>query len=165
MLGLSPPQSALVFLVLVTPICAWVAWSDLKTMKIPNSAVLSLLAVYVLAGPFLLPFDIWLWRWSHFAVVLAFGFLLNAVAHFGAGDAKFGAAMAPFFALAHMNLVVMLLAAFLLGAFVAHRSIRAVPALRKLAPDWVSWGRADFPLGLALVGTLWAYLAQVAITT
>jgi prepilin peptidase CpaA len=165
MLGLTPPQSALVFLVLISPICAWVAWSDLKTMKIPNKAVLSLLAVYVLAGPLLLPLDIWMWRWTHFAVALALGFVLNAVAHFGAGDAKFGAAMAPFFALAHMNLVVMLLAAFLLGAFLAHRGIRAVPALRGLAPDWVSWTRADFPLGLALVGTLWAYLAIVAVTT
>ncbi|PKP69388.1 MAG: hypothetical protein CVT82_11050 [Alphaproteobacteria bacterium HGW-Alphaproteobacteria-4] len=164
MLGLSVPASALAFLVLVTPICAWVAWSDLKTMKIPNVAVASLLGVYLIAGPLLLPFDVWLWRWVHFAVVLVAGIILNAIAHFGAGDAKFGAAMAPFFAAAHMNLVLLLLAAFLLGAFVAHRLVRKVPALRGLAPDWVSWARADFPLGLALVGTLWAYLALVAFT-
>lgn len=164
MLGLSVPASALAFLLLVSPICAWVAWSDLKTMKIPNVAVLSLLGVYLVAGPLLLPIDIWLWRWVNFAVVLVAGIILNAVAHFGAGDAKFGAAMAPFFAQAHLNLAVFLLAAFLLGAFVAHRLVRRVPALRAMAPDWVSWGRADFPLGLALVGTLWGYLALVAFT-
>ena len=164
MLGLSVPASALVFLLLVSPICAWVAWSDLRFMKIPNAAVLVLLGVYLIAGPLLLPFDVWLWRWVHFAVVLVAGIVLNAVAHFGAGDAKFGAAMAPFFAAAHLNLVLMLLAAFLLGAFAAHRLVRHLPALRGLAPDWVSWTRADFPLGLALVGTLWGYLALVAIT-
>ncbi|MDP1668052.1 prepilin peptidase [Phaeovulum sp.] len=164
MLGLSVPASALVFLVLVSPICAWVAWSDLKTMKIPNAAVLSLLGVYLLVGPLLLPLDVWAWRWLHFAVVLVAGIILNAVAHFGAGDAKFAAAMAPFFAQAHLNLVLILLAAFLLGAFVAHRLVRRVPALRGLAPDWVSWTRADFPLGLALVGTLCGYLAIVALT-
>jgi prepilin peptidase CpaA len=163
-LGLSVPASALVFLVLVSPICAWVAWSDLKTMKIPNAAVLSLLGVYLLVGPLLLPLDVWAWRWLHFAVVLVAGIILNAVAHFGAGDAKFAAAMAPFFAQAHLNLVLILLAAFLLGAFVAHRLVQRVPALRGLAPDWVSWSRADFPLGLALVGTLCGYLAIVALT-
>jgi len=161
-LGLSVPNSALVFLVLVTPICAWVAWSDLKTMKIPNTAVLSLLAVYIVAGPFLLPLDVWAWRWVNFGVVLVAGVILNAVAHFGAGDAKFGAAMAPFFAQSQASFVIFLLTASLLSAFVAHRLIRAVPQLRALAPDWVSWGRADFPLGLALVATLWAYLAYVA---
>ncbi|WP_372841657.1 prepilin peptidase [Phaeovulum sp.] len=162
MLGLSVQTSALVFLVLVTPICAWVAWSDLKTMKIPNKAVLSLLAVFIVAGPFLLPLDVWAWRWVSFAVVLVAGIILNAVAHFGAGDAKFGAAMAPFFAQSNLSFVIFLLTAFLLAAFVAHRLIRAVPSLRALAPDWVSWARADFPLGLALVGTLWGYLAIVA---
>jgi len=163
-LGFSPPHAALVFLLLVTPICAWVAWSDLKTMKIPNRAVLTLLAVFALAGPLLLPFDVWLWRWAQFALVLVLGVVLNAVAHFGAGDAKFGAAMAPFFAPADTTLALLLLAAFLLGAFAAHRLVRAVPPLRDLAPDWVSWHRADFPLGLALVGTLWAYLALAAFT-
>lgn len=162
MLGLGQSAAALAFLVLVTPICAWVAWSDLKTMKIPNPAVLSLVAVYLVAGPLLMPIEFWLWGWLNLVVVLVVGIVLNTVAHFGAGDAKFAAAMAPFFAPAHLQLAVFLLAAFLLGAFAAHRLVRAVPALRGLAPDWVSWRRADFPLGLALVGTLWAYLAIVA---
>jgi len=162
MLGLGQSAASLAFLVLVTPICAWVAWSDLKTMKIPNPAVLALVAVYLLAGPVLMPFDLWLWGWLNLVVVLIVGVVLNAVAHFGAGDAKFAAAMAPFFAPAHMQLAVFLLTAFLLGAFAAHRMVRAVPRLRNLAPDWVSWRRADFPLGLALVGTLWAYLALLA---
>ncbi len=167
MLGLTPPQSALVFLFLVTPICAWVVWSDLKTMKIPNRAVFALVGVFLLAGPFVLPLDVWAWRWLHLPVILALGFVLNATLHFGAGDAKFAAAAAPFFArdFSHMNLMVLLLTAFLLGAFTTHRLIRRLPAARALAPDWVSWKRADFPMGLALVGTLWTYLAIIASTS
>ncbi|MDD8023395.1 MAG: prepilin peptidase [Paracoccaceae bacterium] len=164
MLGLSIPTAALVFLVLITPICAWVIYTDLKYMKIRNTAVLSLLAVFAIAGPFLLPLDMWAWRWSHFAVVLAVGIVLNMVAHFGAGDAKFAAAAAPFFGRAYgdVMLTLILLSAFLLGAFVTHRLARSIPALRAMAPDWVSWTRKDFPMGLALVGTLWTYLLIVA---
>lgn len=165
MLGLAPAQSALALLILITPICGWVVWSDLKTMKIPNRAVYALVAVFLLAGPLLIPLDYWVWRWSHLVVVLLAGIVLNAVAHFGAGDAKFAAAAAPYFALGHLNLVVALLAAFILGAFATHRLMRQIPAARALAPDWVSWGRADFPMGLALVGTLWSYLLLVWLRT
>jgi prepilin peptidase CpaA len=149
-----------IFLLLCLPICAWVAWSDLKTMKIPNKAVLALLAVFFFAGLALIPLDFWMWRWVSLVVVLAIGFFLNAVANVGAGDAKFAAAAAPFVAqrLDHLSIVLALFAAFLLGAFAAHRLLRAIPAVRALAPDWVSWKRKDFPMGLALVGTLVTYL-------
>lgn len=167
MLGLTPSQSALAFLILVTPICAWVAYTDLKYMKIRNTAVMALVAVFAIAGPFLLPLDVYAWRWTHLVIVLVIGFVLNLIAHFGAGDAKFAAAAAPFFSSnsSHISLTVMLLTAFLLGAFAAHRVMRSIPAVRAMAPDWVSWTRKDFPLGLALVGTLWGYLLIIALTT
>jgi prepilin peptidase CpaA len=40
--------------------------------------------------------------------------------------------------------------------------MRAVPAVRRATPDWVSWQRKDFPMGLALVGTFVAYLVFMA---
>lgn len=163
MLGLTPPQAGLVFLLLVTPICIWVIYTDLKYMKIRNTAVMALVATYAIAGPLVLPLDVWAWRWLHLVVVLAVGVFLNVVAHFGAGDAKFAAAAAPFFSASAAGLVIVLLAAFLLGAFAAHRIFRAIPAVRRMTPDWVSWTRADFPLGLALVGTLWTYLLIVVL--
>lgn len=167
MLGLSVPASALVFLLLITPVCAWVIYTDLKFMKIRNTAVLALIAIYAVAGVFLLPLDVWAWRWVHLAVVLALGLVLNAIAHVGMGDVKFAAAAAPFFSSnsSHVQLMVLLLAAFILGAFATHRLSRRIPALRAMAPDWVSWSRADFPMGLALVGTLWTYLLIIALTT
>lgn len=152
----------LVFFVICLPLGAWVAWSDLKTMKIPNKAVIALLAIYAVVGILVFPFEIWLWHWLNFAVVLAIGFVLNAVANVGAGDAKFAAAAAPFFFPGHLPIVLPLFAAFLLGAFAAHRLLRAIPAVRRATPDWVSWSRKDFPMGLALVGTFVTYLALLA---
>ena len=94
--------------------------------------------------------------------MLAIGFVLNAIANVGAGDAKFAAAAAPFFFPAHLPIILPLFAAFLLGAFAAHRLLRAIPAVRRATPDWVSWSRKDFPMGLALVGTFVTYLALLA---
>lgn len=153
-----------IFLLFCLPICAWVAWSDLKTMKIPNNAVFALVSVYFFVGLALIPLDVWLWRWVSLVVVLIIGFILNAVANVGAGDAKFAAAAAPFVAqqIGDLQIVLILFAAFLLGAFTAHRLLRSIPAVTAMAPDWVSWKRKDFPMGLALVGTLITYLVLSA---
>lgn len=155
---------ALIFLPFVVPIALWVAWSDMKFMKIPNQSVLALALVFAVVGLVAvvftdqLPFTDYLWRWSHLAIVLAGGIVANALRLVGAGDAKFAAAMAPFFTAADLNIVLPLFAAILLGAFAAHRGLRLVPAFRNAAPDWQSWTRADFPMGLALSGTLLFYL-------
>lgn len=153
-----------IFLLLSLPVCAWVAWSDLKVMKIPNAAVMAVVAIFAFAGFVLIPAEFWLWRWVNLVAVLAIGFVLNIAANVGAGDAKFAAAAAPFFAqrIEHLQLALILLAAFLLGAFAAHRLMRAIPAVRAATPDWVSWTRKDFPMGLALVGTFLTYLVFMA---
>lgn len=151
-----------VFLLFALPLSLWVAWSDLRTMKIPNKAVIALVAIFVVGGLLLIPFEAWIWRWANFAVVLAIGFVLNAAANVGAGDAKWAAAMALFMRAKDAYFILPVFAAFLLGAFAAHRLLRAIPAVRRLTPDWVSWTRKDFPMGLALVGTLIFYLVLFA---
>lgn len=153
----------LIFLPFILPITIWVAWSDMKFMRIPNQAVMALALMFAVVGLVALPFHEYLWRWSHLAVVLAAGFVANALRLIGAGDAKFAAAMAPFFAAADLDLVMPLFAAILLGAFTAHRGLRLVPAFRNASADWQSWTRADFPMGLALSGTLVFYLLYKGI--
>ncbi|SPF80957.1 hypothetical protein PRI8871_02771 [Pseudoprimorskyibacter insulae] len=146
------------FLPFVLPIGLFVAYSDLRAMRIPNPAVLALLAVFVVIGPLVLPWDEYVWRYAHFAVALLFGILLNASGAMGAGDAKFIAAAAPFVALADLTLVMLLFCACLLGAFATHR-IAMVTPLRNLAPDWKSWRMGSkFPMGFALAATLCLYL-------
>ncbi|MCV2868052.1 prepilin peptidase [Defluviimonas sp. WL0002] len=162
MLDLNANQVHLVFFVLMLPIAIWVMLSDLRSMRIPNLAVLATVVVFAVAGFIVLPTEVWLWRWVNLVVVLAIGVVLHVVARVGEGDVKFAAAAAPFFAQGHVSIVIFLLAACLLAAFVAHRLVRRVSAIRSLAPDWASWTRKEFPMGVALAATLMAYLASLA---
>ncbi|KNG94800.1 prepilin peptidase [Pseudaestuariivita atlantica] len=153
--------SAWVFLPFAVPIGLYVAFTDLKSMKIRNHAVLALLAVFVVAGVFVLPFGEYLWRFSHLVVLFAIGFVLTAGGIMGAGDAKFMAVAAPFVALGDAVLMLMILATAALAAFAVHRLARAT-ALRRLAPDWESWTAEKFPMGFALGPALIAYLGMGA---
>ncbi len=149
----------LAFLPFVTAIGIWVAWSDMKFMKIPNKAVLALAAVWLVVGLPVMPLNLWLWGWALGAVVLLAGFVANLGGLLGAGDAKFAAAMAPFFVAADPRYVAGLFAACLLGAFVSHRGLRLIAPYRAATADWASWTNKDFPMGLALSGTLIFYLS------
>lgn len=160
-LPLAPAEPmALVLMPPLAVICLWVAWSDLKFMKIPNAAVLALGAVYLLLGPLVMPLSLWAWGWALGLVVLAAGLLSNAGGLIGAGDAKCAAAMAPFFAGADPRIVIFLLAGCLLAALAAHRLMGEVPAFRRATEDWSSWQAHDFPMGLALAGAMLFYFGQ-----
>jgi prepilin peptidase CpaA len=156
---------ALWFLPIAVPICFYIAWTDMKFMKIPNKAVLLLLAGFAITGFFALPLEDYLWRYAHIGAVLALGFIVASAGLVGAGDAKFATAMAPFVAFPDLSLVLTLFAAMLIGAFVAHRLAGRIPAIRSATADWASWGeKRDFPMGLALGGTLACYLALPLLT-
>lgn len=153
------PPANLAFLPVALPICFYIVWTDLKFMRIPNPAVLALLAGFVVIGPFVLDLGDYAWRFAHVAVVLVIGFVLNLTGGFGAGDAKFAAAMAAFVPLPDATFVIYLFAGLLLSAWATHRLARRVPAIRRATPDWISWDRRDFPMGIALGPTLAIYLA------
>lgn len=154
--------AALWFFPFVLPICLWVAWNDMRAMKIPNKAVIALVAVYVVVGLIALPLDVYAWRMVHLGVVLVAGIVINAAGLVGAGDAKFAAAAAPFIAIGDLQLLALILAANLLAGFCAHRIAKHTP-LRRLAPEWESWNRGKkFPMGLCLGGTLAIYLGLAA---
>ncbi len=158
-------SQAIWFLPVALPVCLYICWTDMKFMKIPNKAVLVLIAAFAVTGLFALPLEDYLWRYAHLGAVLAIGFVLASAGAVGAGDAKFATAMAPFIALSDLTLVLTLFAAMLLGAFVAHRLAGRVPAIRSATADWASWGeKRDFPMGLALGGTLGCYLMLPFLT-
>ena len=158
------PASAALWLVLfVTPIALWVAWSDMKWMKIQNAAVLALLAVYVIVGIVTLPWQSWAWGWVSFAVVLFAGFVLAQVGLVGAGDAKFAAAIAPFVAMGDLSLFLLLMVFVTTFSVISHRIAKRITMIRQLTPDWESWHRRDFPMGLALGPTLMFYLCLATI--
>jgi prepilin peptidase CpaA len=151
------------FLPAVIPIAIFVAWNDMRVMKIPNLASAALLASFAILGLFALPFVTYLWHWTHFAVVLAVGILFWMSGVIGGGDVKFMAAGAPMVAVADLRMFLWIYASCLLGALVTHRLAKHSP-LRKIAPDWESWDNKRFPKGLALSGTLLFYLVGVAVT-
>lgn len=151
-------SAALWLLPFCLPIAIWVAWSDMKFMKIPNKAVMTMAAVWTVVGFFAFPLAQYGWGWALLGIVLAIGFVSSALGLVGAGDAKFAAAMAPVFTTANPVLVLALFCACLLGAFATHRLARMIPAVRRATADWESWTRKDFPMGLALSGTLIFYL-------
>lgn len=150
--------SAWWFLPFVVPICIYVGFTDMREMRITNQAVVALAIVFLVIGLIALPIADYPWRLLQLAVVLVLCMLFNAAGVMGAGDAKFLAAAAPFIDLGDLRFLIGLLAANILGAFVAHRLAKHSP-LRRLAPDWQSWtvGK-DFPMGLALGSTLMMYI-------
>ncbi len=151
---------ALWFLPFVLPICLYVAWSDLREMRIPNISVLILAGVFLVVGLIALPFEVYTMRLLQMVIVLLAGFLITSLGLVGAGDAKFAAAMAPFIARGDYLLFLTLFAAVLIGSWITHRGAGMVPAVRRATPDWISWDRGKlFPMGVALAGALVVYLA------
>ncbi|WP_425073988.1 prepilin peptidase [Sagittula sp. S175] len=151
-------HAALWFLPFAAPICLYIMFTDLKSMKIPNHAVIALFAVFVVIGLVALPLQEYLWRYVYFGVALVAGMALTAARAMGAGDAKWIAAMAPFIHLGDLSLVMILLAVMLVVAYAGHRIAKHTP-IRNLAPTWESWHAGNkFPMGLALGSTLALYL-------
>lgn len=147
-----------VFLTALLGPCLYAAWSDLKSMTIPNRVVLICLGLFVVLGPFLLPFDEYLWRFVPAFIALLIGFILNMIGQFGAGDAKFASAILLFVPLHDLTTVFWLYAAITL------LSVAAMFLIRLSAPGWAATSglksfreRRVFPLGLPLALTILAY--------
>lgn len=151
---------ALILLVPVLPIAIWAATSDMKRMKIPNKAVLAMAAVWPLLGWLAVPtWTAWFWGFAIMAIVLVALYLLYTTGTFGAGDAKYGAAMSGMFVGTSITWLLLLIASCMVGAVIVHRFMRGIPAVRRMTPDWESWvQRRYFPFGLALSGIVVFYL-------
>ena len=129
----------------------------------PNRAVVATFALFVVLGPWVLPWGSFGWQLLAMPIFLILGILANAMGLFGAGDAKFIAAAAPFVWAADARLVALIFMANLLAAYLAHRMAKHT-ALRALAPDWASWDAgAKFPMGLPLATSLMIYLAIASL--
>ena len=151
---------ALILIGPVTLIALWAAFNDLKRMKIPNLAVLALAALWPLLGWLAVAsWAAWFWGFALMVVVLFLGFALYTTGTFGAGDAKYAAAMAPIFVGTDIVRLLLIIFACMIGALVLHRVARSIPAIRAMTTDWESWTQKRyFPFGLALSGIVVFYL-------
>lgn len=138
------------FFPFAAPICLYVAFTDMREMRITNQAVIALVIVFLAIGLIALPFSEYLWRLAQLVIVLLITMLLNAAGAMGAGDSKFIAAAAPFVPAADVRVLMPLFAAVLLAAFATHKLAKLTP-MRNIAPHWASWEQGKkFPMGLAL---------------
>ncbi|MDZ4087223.1 MAG: prepilin peptidase [Tabrizicola sp.] len=153
------PTDALILLVPVLPIAIWAALTDLKRMKIPNTAVIAMAAIWPLIGWYLVPWQPWLWGFALMAIVFVAGFLMYLTGTFGAGDAKYSAAMAGMFVGGNIGEILLIIFVSMIGSLALHRILRSIPMVRNATPDWESWTkRRFFPFGLALSCILVFYL-------
>ena len=113
-----PPQAARLFLLGLAPVCLWVALSDLRPMIIPNRAVVATFALFVVLGPWVLPWGSFGWQLLAMPIFLILGILANAMGLFGAGDAKFIAAAAPFVVIMALVTMALILVPWLTTALI-----------------------------------------------
>jgi prepilin peptidase CpaA len=153
------PTDAMILLVPALPIAIWAAVSDLKRMKIPNTSVIAMAAIWPVIGWLLVPWTAWFWGLALMAIVFVAGFLLYLTGTFGAGDAKYAAAMAGLFVGGNIGAILLIVFLSMIGSLFIHRLLRSIPAVRQATPDWTSWTeKRYFPFGLALSAILVFYL-------
>jgi prepilin peptidase CpaA len=154
------PTDAMILLVPVLPIAIWAAVSDLKRMKIPNNSVIAMAAVWPILGWYVVPtLTLWFWGFALMAIVFVAGFLLYLTGTFGAGDAKYAAAMAGIFVGGNIGEILLIIFVCMIGSLFLHRLLRSLPVVRNRTPDWESWTqRRYFPFGLALSSIVVFYL-------
>ena len=150
---------ALVFLVVTFPFCIYATWSDLKYLKIPNIVPISMVILFIIIGPMVLPLQEY-WR----SLLYGFIALLASIAIFAAGlipggDLKFTTAIIPFVNTYELVSFAMFVSLCALTAVATH----LVFGWLGLAPKgWQSWEgggwRRRFPVGFALSGGLITYL-------
>ncbi|OCX65899.1 hypothetical protein BFP70_07125 [Thioclava sp. SK-1] len=163
MLGLSFTTSTFIFFILTLPVCIWVIFTDLRDMKIYNKAVLTLIAIFAVAGPFLLPIDVYLWRWVNLVVVFVVMLLYMMIRDYGAGDLKFFSATALFYSPSNASFLIFLLVAAMIATVVQIKICRALPSVQRKFGHWKTFekGKKTYPMGLGFAMTLILYQAYL----
>lgn len=171
-----PATQALLFAILVVPICIYTFYVDMKLKKISNLTVWALFATFIVIGVFTMPFTEFLWRFAHYGVVFAIGLLMWMIRQVGAGDVKFAAVMALFIHQGDLRLMLFIGIAAMLAATVTTLLVTFSP-LKHLAPEWKTWRMRDpsnpdsvgggkqftLPMGTGLGLMLCAYLVMGAL--
>lgn len=137
-----PASQALLLLIFALPICVFTFYVDLKYKKISNLTVWALFVVFVGIGLATMPWQDFLWRFAHYAVVFGYGLALWLMRQIGAGDVKFAAVLALYVHLGDLRLMLIIAAAALVSATLTVLMVRFTP-LHRLAPHWASWSQGD----------------------
>ncbi len=135
-------------LVLIAPLLAWGAWSDLTRMKIPNALSLAAVAVFA-ATAAVAPADDLLPRLAIAAAVLGIGLVSYIFGLFGGGDVKMLSALLLFVPVSTLPLFAYVFSASMLAGITIVLALRRLPSAHR--PGWKSVsGSTGFPMGLSI---------------
>ncbi|QHQ37224.1 A24 family peptidase [Algicella marina] len=152
------------FFVVLLPFLFTAAYTDLKFMLLKNWMNIALFALFLPLGLMVLPVEDFAYRLCIGLAVFVVLMLLAIFNAFGAGDAKYLAALTPFIAPEDYSAFVFILCYTNLIAIVLHRIARSVAAIRNLAPDWKSWAARKFPMGYAISGAALFFFSYRALS-
>lgn len=151
---------AIVFLAVTLPFCIFATWSDLKFLKIPNIVPVGMVLIFIVVGPFVLPFSEYILSLLYGLIALLISLVVFAARIIPAGDLKYATAIIPYVDTGELLSFAVFLSLCSLLAVFTHWVFGRLG----LAPsDWASWQESGwkrrFPFGFALSGALITYLA------
>lgn len=132
---------------LAAPLLIWIAWTDFRSLKIRNAAVLAAVGLFALTAP-LIGLEEAAWRLLAASLVFSVAFGLFAARMMGGGDVKMGAALLLFIPTGTYTLFAILFAAALLAGIILIVSLRRLPSLQRAQPVSLRT-QGTFPMGLA----------------
>ena len=148
-----------ILLLPAVPIGIWVAWSDMKFMRIPNVACFALFLSFLIIGPLIFGLNEYGIRIAQAVLMLVAGFFATSIGLVGGGDSKFAAAMAPYIALVQIVPFIFIVGIMSFVSIALHKLIGVTPGLKNHIKDWDSWNaHGMFPFGVTLAASLIAYL-------
>ena len=146
---MSPEVTQFAPLIVIMPLLAAMAWNDLKTLRISNKLVLTMLAAFVLSAPLFLSFHETVYRVAFGGGVFAIGFLGFAMRLWGGGDVKAIAALilfVPSYSLLLFFYTFTLSMAVGMLFVITSRSVLGFPGCR-----WIALRpKAGYPMGVSI---------------
>ncbi|MDW4550600.1 prepilin peptidase [Defluviimonas sp. D31] len=140
--------TALIPLVLVAPLLVWMAYGDLRFLRIPNLLCIAMVAVFAVAVLVAPPPDL-VARLVVAGAIFGLGFVTFCLGLFGGGDVKALSALMLFVPAATLPLFCMVFSASMMIGIAFVLGLRAIPATGAL--DWASMERSrKFPMGVSI---------------
>ena len=155
--------AAFTFLIATLPCLFLICYRDLREMRIPNSHNLYLFLVFLVLGPFVLPFEVYLWQLVYAVIGFVIAVFVMASGIVGGGDAKMMAAITPYILPQIWVSFILSLTIFGISAIVAHALMRLIPQIRTEVQSWKSWESfRKVPYGVPIAMTFVYYLLHEA---
>lgn len=153
-----PTTPALWLLVAVLPTAIFVVWDDLVHLKIRNAAVFGMFLTFLIVGLLTLPITVVFWQACIALLVLVLGLAGFAAGLIPGGDAKYIAAISPFFNWSDWALIAILYLSAILATLLLRWLALQTP-LPKATANWAVWRPPHrIPLGVPLTLVLMLYL-------